>query len=53
MDGIRRELDYFSILSGLKVIILKTKMIWIGSKTLSKDEYHYNRWVFEWNRKKF
>ena len=32
MDGIIRVLDYFTIISGLKINILKTKMVWIGSK---------------------
>ena len=53
MDGILRELDYFAILSGLKINFQKTKMIWIGSKKFSKDVYHHSRWKFEWNNTNF
>ena len=44
MDGIIRDLDYFAIISGLKINILKTKLVWIGSKTFSKEVFHRKRW---------
>ena len=53
MDGILRELDYFANLSGLKINIQKTKMIWIGSKKFSKDVYHHSRWKLDWNSTTF
>ena len=37
MEGIIKVLDYFAIISGQKINILKTKMVWIGSKTFSKE----------------
>ena len=43
MDGIIRVLDYFAIISGLKINILKTKLVWIGSKKISKEVFHHTR----------
>ena len=53
MDGIIRVLDYFAIISGLKINILKTKMVWIGSKKFSKEVFHHTRWKLDWNNRKF
>lgn len=53
MDGIIRVLDYFAIISGLRINFSKTKMIWIGSKKFSKEVFHHTRWKFEWNNTTF
>ena len=53
MDGITRVLDYFAIISGLKINILKTKMVWIGSKKFSNEVFHHTRWKLDWNNRKF
>ena len=53
MDGIIRVLDYFTIIAGLKINILKHKMVWIGSKKFSKEVFHHTRWKLYWNNRKF
>lgn len=53
MDGILRELDYFACISGLKINFSKTKMIWIGSKKISKEVFHHSRWKLHWNNPTF
>jgi hypothetical protein len=55
MDGIIRVLDYFAIISGLRINFSKTKMISlrIGSKKLSKEVFHHTRWKFNWNNTTF
>ena len=44
---------YFAIISGLKINILKTKLVWIGSKKISKEVIHHTRWELDWNNRKF
>lgn len=52
-DGIHRVLDFFAQVSGLKINFTKTKMVWIGSKTFSKDVFHHSRWKLSWNNLNF
>lgn len=53
MDGILRELDYFACIYGLKINFSKTKMVWIGSKKISKEVFHHSRWKLDWNNPTF
>lgn len=48
-----QTLDYFAEISGLKINISKTKLIWIGSKKFSKNVYHHTRWKFNLKETKF
>ena len=56
LDGSRKSfgetlstLECFSKFSGLKINNNKTKIVWIGSKKISKDVYHHVRWKFDWD----
>ena len=46
-------LDYSAEISGLKINYIKSKAIWIGSKTYSNDVYHHTRWKLEWGSNQF
>ena len=53
MDGILQELDFLANISGLKIKFSKTKMIWIGSKKISKEVFHHSRWKLDRQSTKF
>lgn len=48
MDFILSFLDYFADLLIQKINYIKTRMIWIGSKKLSRDVIHHTRWKLNW-----
>ena len=43
LDAILRVLDKYAHISGLKINISKTKLIWIGCKKFSTNVYHHSR----------
>lgn len=46
-------LDFYSNISGLKINSSKTKIIWIGSKKISKQVFHHTRWKLDWGSTTF
>ena len=46
-------LEYYANIPGLKLNYAKTKVIWIGSKRLSKDVFHHTRWKLQWGTTQF
>lgn len=53
LNGILIELDNLANNSGLRINFTKTKMVWIGSKKISKDVFHHMRWKLTWNNTTF
>lgn len=53
LNGILIELDNLANNSGLRINFTKTKMVWIGSKKISKDVFHHSRWKLTWNNTTF
>lgn len=49
MDCILREIDFFSCISSLKIYFSENKMVWIGSKKISKQVFYRSRRKLDWN----
>ena len=37
----------------LRINFSKTKMVWIGSKKISKEVFHHTRWKLDWESLNF
>ena len=46
-------LEYYAVISGLKINYSKTKAVWIGSKKYSKTVFHKKRWKLDWESTQF